>query len=144
MTVDRPLEATLMLVMTSASTFQAPAPIRGREAAKGAIVDQPDPFVAPSPSHRVGDAPTRSRVVLRGLVVDVEVVSWGGGPVLEVTISDGSGAMQLSFLGRHRIGGLEPGRVVTAAGTVGRRCGRQLLINPLYWLHAPLEEGPHA
>jgi hypothetical protein len=133
-----------MLVMTSASTFQAPLPTRCHEAAKGVIVDQPDPFVAPSPSHRVGDAPTRSRVVLRGLVVGVEVVPWGGGPVLEVTISDASGAMRLAFLGRHSIGGVEPGRVLTAAGTVGRRDGRPLLINPLYWLHAALEEGPHA
>jgi RecJ-like exonuclease len=107
-------------------------------------VDELDPFVAPSPSHQVGDVSARSRVVLRGLVVDAEVVPWDGGPVLEVTISDGSGAIRLAFLGRHRIGGVEHGRVLTVAGMVGRRHGRPLLIDPWCWLHAPLEEGRHA
>lgn len=133
-----------MLVITSGSTLRAPSAACGHEAAKGVIVDEPDPFVVPSPSHRIGDAPFRSRVVLRGLVLQVEAVAWGGGPVLEVTVSDGSGAICLAFLGRRAIGGVEPGREVTAAGTVGRRRGRPLLLNPSYWLHAPLEESPRA
>lgn len=106
--------------------------------------DDWDPFVAPQPSHRIADAPARGRVVLRGLVVGVEVAQWSGGAVLEVTLFDGSGEMCLAFFGRRQIGGIETGRVLTAGGTVGRRRGRPILLNPHYWLHAPLEEVPDA
>jgi len=99
-----------------------------------------DPFVAPPPSHRVVDAPIRCRVVLHGLVLDVRVATWVGGPVLEVTLSDGSGVMCLAFLDRRHIAGIEPGRVLTAAGTIGLRHGRRVVLNPYYWRHAPMVE----
>jgi hypothetical protein len=44
------------------------------------------------------------------------------------------------FLGRRGIAGIEPGRELTATGTVGRRLGRPIVLNPRYWLHAPLVE----
>lgn len=99
-----------------------------------------DPFTAPSPSHRVVDAPYRSRVVLEGFVVDVVPAQWAGGPVLEVALSDGSGDICLAFLGRRRVGGIEPARLMTVAGTVGVRRGRRLVLNPYYWLHASATE----
>lgn len=103
-------------------------------------MDELDPFHAPQPTSTISDARGRSRVVLRGLVLDVDPVEWVGGPVLEVTVSDGSGSLCLAFFGRHRIGGLEPGRVVTVAGTLGTQAGRPTLLNPCYWLYAPLVE----
>ena len=100
--------------------------------------------VAPAPSHSVVDASVRSRVVLHGLVLDVHGADWVGGPVLEVTLSDGTGYVRLAFLGRRRIGGIELGRALTVAGMVGMRRGRALLMNPHYWLDARKTEAPDA
>jgi hypothetical protein len=124
-----------MSVMTSAS-IPCMRSTRGPDAAGGVTVGDLDPFVAPSPSHRVADARMRSRVVLRGVVLDSHTVNWVGGPALEVTFADGTGVVRLAFLGRRRIAGIEPGRNMTVAGTVGSRHGRTVLMNPLYWLHA--------
>ena len=108
------------------------------------MLDELHPVVAPAPSHRIADAPARALVSLRGHVVDVDVGRWVGGPVLEVTVSDGSGSICLAFLGRRGIAGVGPGRVLTATGTIGRRLGRPIVLNPRYWLHASLGEAADA
>lgn len=118
-----------MLVMTTSTLSRTPQPLCGEF----------DPFVAPQPSHPIADAPLRARVVVRGMVVDVRPGRWVGGPVLKVTVSDGTGSVCLAFLGRRRIAGVELGRVLTAAGTVGSHHGRATVINPLYWLHCGAE-----
>ena len=114
-----------MSVMTSTTSVGA-APV---------VCGDVDPFVAPAQSHRIADAPIRFRVVLKGLVVDVTVTQWAGRPVLEVTLTGGAGEIVLAFLGRHAVGGIGPARLLTAAGTVGLRGGRRLILNPIYWLH---------
>jgi hypothetical protein len=129
-----------MPVITSPSTARTSAPATRRSAAATAIVDDLDPFVAPAPSHQVGDAATRSTVVVRGLVLGTVVAQWAGGAVLEVTLSDGSGAICLAFLGRWSIAGVDPGRLLTAAGTVGCRQGRTVILDPRVWLHGRLAE----
>lgn len=98
-----------------------------------------DPFIAPEQSHWVRDAQARSRVVVRGVVRDVRTTRWVGGPVLEVALSDGTGELCLAFLGRRRIAGIEAGRELTAAGTIGLHRGRRVVLNPWYWLHADAE-----
>jgi hypothetical protein len=125
---------------TAASKSRTSLPRHGFDAAGGATLDELPPFVAPTPSHRIADAPARARVILRGRIVDVEISRWVGGLVLEVTVSDGSSSICLVFLGRRGIAGIEPGRELTATGTVGRRLGRPIVLNPRYWLHAPLVE----
>lgn len=122
-----------MSVMTS--TTNPPAPV---------MHGDPDPFVVPKRSHRIGDTPVRSRAVLEGLVVDVTVAHWAGGPVLEVTLTDGTGEIVLAFFGRHAIGGIELARMLTVAGTVGLRDGRRLILNPTYWLHPSRSEAADA
>jgi hypothetical protein len=62
--------------------------------------------------------------------------TWGGGTALEVTRDDGTDALGLAFLGRHRIAGIDLGRQLTAGGTIVQRRGRRLLMNPHIWLHA--------
>ncbi|MGH9084532.1 MAG: hypothetical protein ACRDYW_03670 [Acidimicrobiales bacterium] len=126
--------------MTTASTLCTRQSDRGLEAAGGATVGDLNPLVEPAPTHRVVDAPLRSRVVLHGLVLDQRTVDWAGGRVLEVTFSDGTGGVCLAFFGRRGIAGIEPGRALTVAGTVGSRHGRAVLMNPLYWLHEPAPE----
>jgi hypothetical protein len=129
-----------MSVMASASALCTRHSDPGREAAEGATVRDPDPFGAPVPTNRVVDAPVRSRVVLHGIVLDQRAVNRAGGPVLEVTFSDGTGGVCLAFVGRRHIAGIEQGRHLTVAGTVWTRHGRAVLLNPLYWLHVLVSE----
>jgi hypothetical protein len=91
-------------------------------------------FVAPPATGGIGSAGQRQRVVLSGLVVRVVSAQWVGGPVLEVRLRDLSGEISLAFLGRKVVGGVEPGALVTVAGTVGRRQGRATILNPQIWL----------
>ncbi len=58
-------------------------------------------------------------------------------PTLEAEVFDGSSAMELVWLGRRRIAGVEPGRRVMARGRVGVHDGHLAIYNPYYELLAP-------
>jgi hypothetical protein len=53
---------------------------------------------------------------------------------LEAELFDGSGAIELVWLGRRRIVGIEPGRRIKATGRVGVHAGRLAIYNPRYEL----------
>lgn len=55
-------------------------------------------------------------------------------PTLVAELYDGSDALQLVWLGRRRIPGLEPGRRLRARGRVGLRDGFLAIYNPWYEL----------
>jgi len=57
-------------------------------------------------------------------------------PTLEAELFDGSGTVTLVWLGRRRIPGIEPGRVIVAAGRVAICADRRVLFNPRYELKA--------
>lgn len=57
-------------------------------------------------------------------------------PTLEAELFDGTGSLQLLWLGRRRIAGIEPGRRVLARGRVGIHDGRLAMYNPWYELLA--------
>ncbi len=59
-------------------------------------------------------------------------------PTLEAELFDGSAAIDLVWLGRRRITGIEPGRWVMAKGRVGVHEGRHAIYNPWYELRAPV------
>jgi hypothetical protein len=58
-------------------------------------------------------------------------------PTLEAELFDGSDSMDLVWLGRRRITGVEPGRRVAARGRVGLHNGRKAIYNPWYELLQP-------
>ena len=58
----------------------------------------------------------------------------GGAPACRYTLTDGTGELDLLFLGRVEIAGMRCGRRCRAEGTVGKRDGRLVLWNPRYWL----------
>jgi RecJ-like exonuclease len=60
-------------------------------------------------------------------------------PTLEAELFDGSDSIELVWLGRRRIAGLEPGRRVVARGRVGDHNGRKAIYNPWYELLKPGE-----
>lgn len=55
-------------------------------------------------------------------------------PTLEAELFDGTDSIELVWLGRRRIPGLEPGRRVVARGRVGEHNGRRAIYNPWYEL----------
>jgi RecJ-like exonuclease len=58
-------------------------------------------------------------------------------PTLTAELFDGSDVVELVWLGRRRITGVEPGRRVLARGRVGEHNGRLAIYNPYYELLAP-------
>jgi hypothetical protein len=76
----------------------------------------------------------RPRVRVGGEVRSVRIVPRAGAPALEVTVSDGRGAVVGVFLGRRKIAGLSPGRKVAFEGVAARDGKRVLVFNPVYEL----------
>ena len=58
----------------------------------------------------------------------------GGAPALEAELYDGSDVIDLIWLGRRKIAGIEPGRLVLAEGLVSMQDGRKVMFNPRYEL----------
>lgn len=59
-------------------------------------------------------------------------------PTLEAELFDGSAAIELVWLGRRRIAGVEPGRRLLVEGRVGIHDGNLAIYNPRYTLREPL------
>jgi hypothetical protein len=57
-----------------------------------------------------------------------------GVATLESTVADGTGEIQVVFLGRRQVSGWEPGACVAVTGAVGERGGRREILNPDYEL----------
>jgi len=58
-------------------------------------------------------------------------------PTLEAELYDGTATIELIWLGRRRIAGLEPGRRLVARGRVGVHDGLLAIYNPWYRLRGP-------
>ncbi len=58
-------------------------------------------------------------------------------PTLAAELFDGSSSIELVWLGRRRIAGLEPGRRVLVRGRVGDHDGKLAIYNPWYQLREP-------
>jgi amino acid transporter len=91
---------------------------------------------------RVSDATWREHSKLSGRIRSVSVRQLDGTPVLECTLSDGSGTMLLVFQGRNEIPGIERGARIVVEGTVGSWHRRFAMINPTYELVAGAETEP--
>ncbi len=71
----------------------------------------------------INEAPDRERVCVQGTLRTVTLRPRGGVPALEAELYDGSGSINLVWLGRRRIGGISPGRAIRVGGA-HRRPGR--------------------
>ncbi|MEZ0493613.1 OB-fold nucleic acid binding domain-containing protein [Kineococcus sp. TBRC 1896] len=81
-----------------------------------------------------GQVPDRTRACVCGTLRSVTLRPRGGVPALEAELFDGSGSVQLVWLGRRRIAGVEPGRRVKAKGLVACDDGQRVIFNPVYEL----------
>ncbi|MBV9831773.1 MAG: OB-fold nucleic acid binding domain-containing protein [Marmoricola sp.] len=82
----------------------------------------------------IADAPLRERVVVQGTLKTVTLRPRGGVPALEAELYDGTGSINVIWLGRRRIGGIAPGRGIRVEGRIGRQDGESIMFNPRYSL----------
>ena len=85
--------------------------------------------------HQV-DFGERPRVRVAGTVRVIRHDRIGGMPAFEAEVCDGPYRIDLVWLGRHRIAGIETGSAVVAEGRLGVRHGRTTMFNPRYELRA--------
>jgi hypothetical protein len=76
----------------------------------------------------------RPRIRIAGTVRVIRQDPIGGMPALQADLCDGPGSVQLIWLGRVSIPGIEPGSTVVAEGRLGVRRGRATMFNPRYEL----------
>ena len=80
----------------------------------------------------INEAPDRERVVVQGTLKTVTLRPRGGVPALEAELYDGSGSISVVWLGRRRIGGIAPGRVIRVEGRIGVQDHQRVMYNPRY------------
>lgn len=82
----------------------------------------------------VTQLPDRELVRVAGTLRTVTLRPRAGVPALVAELYDGSGTINLVWLGRRRIPGIEPGRALVAAGRVTRDHDQPVIFNPRYEL----------
>lgn len=82
----------------------------------------------------VGRCTDRAQVCVIGMLRTVTIQPRGGSPSLQAELWDGSGTVDVVWIGRRRIAGIEPGRVIRAEGRITQRDGRRVMFNPRYEL----------
>jgi hypothetical protein len=86
----------------------------------------------PSATRLIADLRPQSQAVVRGMIRSPGTVTVGSGPAFHFTLVDGSGELDVLFLGRRTIRGLLPGARLTVEGRVGTYHCKLALWNPLY------------
>ena len=84
----------------------------------------------------------RPRVRIAGTVQVIRHDRIGGMPALEAELYDGPGRVDLVWLGRASIPGIELGSTVVAEGRLGVRHGRATMFNPRYELSTSADSQP--
>ena len=82
----------------------------------------------------VGELRDRARATVSGVLRSVTLRPREGVPALQAELYDGSGSLDLVWLGRRQIQGVEPGRRLRAEGLVCEVGGRRTVFNPRYEL----------
>ncbi|WP_432763068.1 OB-fold nucleic acid binding domain-containing protein [Actinomadura xylanilytica] len=77
---------------------------------------------------------TRKRHCVAGTLRTVTLRPRGGAPALEAELYDGTDVINLVWLGRRKIAGIDPGRRLRAEGLVSVQDGRKVMFNPRYEL----------
>jgi len=94
-------------------------------------------------ARRVIDARPRARVVITGTVVETQVVNRGNSAGYRCTLEDGSGELDILFLGRSSVPGFSMGTRCSVEGVALSENDRMTVWNPLYRFEAPVTDpGP--
>jgi RecG-like helicase len=81
---------------------------------------------------RIGDAQARSGSKLAGVVRRITVRPVEGYESLEALISDGTGEIEVVWMGRRSIPGLSLGTRVVVEGVVAEQRGHMRMVNPTF------------
>lgn len=81
---------------------------------------------------RVDRLRPRRRGRTTGILRSVVLRPRGGTPTVEAELFDGSGVLDLIWIGRREIAGIEPGRRLRVEGMVSETHGRHTIYNPRY------------
>ncbi|GLZ04520.1 hypothetical protein Acsp03_19860 [Actinomadura sp. NBRC 104412] len=82
----------------------------------------------------ITDCGERKRHRVAGTLRTVTLRPRGGAPALEAELYDGTDVINLVWLGRRKIAGIDPGRRLLAEGLVSVQDGRKVMFNPRYEL----------
>jgi hypothetical protein len=82
----------------------------------------------------VAELENRQRAQVSGVLRSVTLRPRQTVPALEAELYDGSGSVNVVWLGRRRIAGIEPGRRARLEGLVCIQDGRRTMYNPRYEL----------
>ena len=110
------------------------AKVAKKEARVSAAVSEApivSPEEVPEGATPIGTVAYRQRARVAGKIKSLRVQPWAGVATLECVIVDGTGGINLVFLGRH-VPGLAPGVRLVAEGTIGDHGGKLAILNPLY------------
>jgi hypothetical protein len=80
----------------------------------------------------IGEIRPQDRVRLTGIIRSKAALSISGCPACRYTLADGTGEVDMLFLGRVLIAGLETGLHCIAEGRAAARDGRIVVWNPRY------------
>ncbi|KAF4406904.1 MULTISPECIES: OB-fold nucleic acid binding domain-containing protein [Streptomyces] len=83
---------------------------------------------------RICDCHDREIVKVTGTLRTVTQRPRAGVPALEAELFDGTAPLDVVWLGRRSITGIEPGRRLIASGRISVSHGRRVLFNPKYEL----------
>ena len=106
------------------------------ELAKAGAGATPPYSGGPPPTTSIAEVRAQQPVAVSGVIRRYRAMSLRGTPACSYTLADGTGEIDLLFLGRTSVAGLYPGRRCIAAGVAAVRDGRHVLSNPQYWLQA--------
>ena len=81
---------------------------------------------------RIRDAATRSRVKLAGVVRRITVRPLEGSESLEALIDDGTGEVNVVWMGRRSIPGVNLGTRLVVEGVLGQQRSERRLVNPTF------------
>ncbi|MCS0637560.1 OB-fold nucleic acid binding domain-containing protein [Streptomyces sp. LP05-1] len=83
---------------------------------------------------RISECDDRQIVKVTGTLRTVTLRPRAGVPALEAELFDGTAPLDVVWLGRRSITGIEPGRRLIASGRISMSHGRRVLFNPKYEL----------
>ncbi len=90
---------------------------------------------------RIADARSQDRVAVTGTIRATQTITVGTSPAYRCVLDDGTGELDLLFLGRGTVAGLAAGTRCSVQGTATARQGRLAVWNPRYQVQ-PRAEGP--
>jgi hypothetical protein len=85
-------------------------------------------------ADRISDARAQVRLSVTAIIRTTETITVGSSPAYRCELSDGSGEINLIFLGRATVPGFHAGRYCVAEGMVGTYGGMLTMWNPKYQL----------